>query len=194
METTEKVYQFIKNYIEENGFSPSVRELCQGVGFSSTATAQYHIKKLISEGKITLSGAKNRTITLTNRSEKRAKFIPIVGTVTAGLPILAVENLQGYCPIPDEFKDEEDMFALQIKGDSMIGAGIFNGDKIIVKKTPVCEDGDIIVALIDDEATCKRFYRRGNKIVLHPENSAYSNMIFDDVIILGQVKGLIRKY
>lgn len=194
MDTTQKVYQFIKNYIEDNGFAPSVRELCQGVGVSSTATAQYHIKKLVNDGKISLSGAKNRTITLTDRTDKKAKFIPFVGTVTAGLPILAVENLQGYYPIPDEFRDEEDLFALEIKGDSMVNAGIFHGDKIIVKKTPSCEDGDIIVALIDDLATCKRFYKRDGKIILHPENRKYSDMVFDDISIIGIVKGLIRKY
>lgn len=194
MDNSTKVLNFIEEYLEEYGFPPSVREVCQELGFSSTSSAQYYIKKLEKQGLIKLSGAKNRAISLTDKNKRRAIYVPEVGTVTAGTPILAVENLVGYCPLPEDFSTDDDVFALRVSGLSMINAGIYDGDKIIVKKTSTCSDGDIVVALVDDSATVKRFYKKDKRIILHPENETFSDIVLDDVFILGVVIGLIRKF
>ena len=120
--------------------------------------------------------------------------VPLIGTVTAGTPILAVENFEDYYPLPLEFKSEAKTFMLKVKGDSMINAGIFDGDKIVVKHQETADNGDIVVALIDDSATVKRFYKRDNKIILHPENDNLKDIVLDDVQILGVVVGLTRKF
>lgn len=200
-EKTDKVYKFIVDYIEKNGFPPSIREICAKLGIKSTATAYDYIAKLKERGLLDKSPMKKRAISPINKqnSPKRSennKFvsIPIVGTVTAGSPIFAVENLDGYCPLPEEFRGAEDDFALRVSGESMINAGIYDRDLIIVKKCDTADNGSIVVALIDDSATVKRFYKKNGKIVLHPENDAMEDMIFDDVKILGIVKGLIRKF
>ena len=190
--TEKNVYDFIVKFIDENNYPPTVREICSSLGLKSTSTAQYHLKKLESKGLISFGG-KNRAITVNTEKEK-PHYIPVVGSVAAGTPILAVENIESYCPLPDNFGYEEDMFMLVIKGTSMINAGIYNGDKIIVKKTSTCDDGDIIIALVDDYATCKRLFRRDGKVILHPENDAMEDMIFDNVSVIGKVCGLIRKF
>lgn len=190
----DEVLDYISEYIEREGYPPTVREICHDVGFASTSTVQYYLKKLEYRGDISFGGAKNRAIVLKNQRQHSARFIPIVGTVTAGSPILAVENIEGYYPLPDEFHGIGDMFMLNVTGSSMINAGIYDGDKIIVEKTSTCDQGEIIVALIDDSATCKRFFKRDGKIILHPENDALSDIVLDDVAIIGRVKGLVRKF
>ncbi len=190
----DEVLDYISEYIEREGYPPTVREICHDVGFASTSTVQYYLKKLEYRGDISFGGAKNRAIVLKNQRQHNARFIPIVGTVTAGSPILAVENIEGYYPLPDEFHGIGDMFMLNVTGSSMINAGIYDGDKIIVEKTSTCDQGEIIVALIDDSATCKRFFKRDGKIILHPENDALSDIVLDDVAIIGRVKGLVRKF
>ena len=120
--------------------------------------------------------------------------MPIVGIVSAGQPILAIENIEGYFPLPPEMSSNGELFALKVSGDSMINVGIYNNDVIIVEKKPTAENGEIIVALVDDSATVKRFFKRDGKIVLHPENDQMSDMIFDNVNIIGSVKGLYRKF
>ncbi len=189
-----EVFDYLVKYLNDEGYPPTVREICKELGFSSTSTAQYYLKKLEDRGMISFGGARNRAITITGRSDRKFIYVPIVGTVAAGTPILAIENIEGYCPLPEEFQGIGDMFMLKVQGDSMINAGIYDGDKIIVEKTPSCNQGEIIVALVDDSATCKRFYRRDGKIVLHPENDALSDIILDDVSIIGVVKGLVRKF
>ena len=139
------------------------------------------------------SPSKNRALTLPQRASQ-FKSVPIVGTINAGLPIFAAQNLEGYCPIPPEFNTGGTEFALRVKGDSMINAGIFDKDIIIVKQQSDAINGQIVVALIDDSATVKRFYKKDGKIILHPENDAMEDMVYDDVIILGIVKGLMRKF
>lgn len=191
-EKLERVHQFIKKYQTENGYPPSVREICNALGIKSTATAHYYLDKLTERGILTKNANKNRAISVCDVCEYVS--VPVVGTVTAGTPILAVENLDGYFPLPPEFATEDDCFMLRVQGDSMIEAGIFNGDKIICKKTSYAENGDIVVALIEDSATVKRFFRRNGKFILHPENSALSDIILDQVEILGKVTGLIRKF
>ena len=189
----ERVYRFVEHYIAENGFPPSVREICEQVGIKSTATAYSYLNRLKDMGRIDKTDSKKRALSLTDKTA--LKRIPLVGTVTAGTPILAVENLEGYYPLlPDFPGSDEDYFMLRVFGDSMIEAGIYDGDKIIVKRQNTADNGEIVVALIEDSATVKRFFKRENKIILHPENSALSDIILNDVVILGIVEGLIRKF
>ena len=188
----EKVLQYVKRYQNENGFPPSVREISSNLSIKSTATVHYYLKKLEENGSISRNANKNRAIMLADTLDYVS--VPLVGTVTAGTPILAVENLDGYYPLPPDLADEEDSFLLKVKGDSMIEAGILDGDKIICKKAQTAENGEIVVALIDDSATVKRFFRRNGKIILHPENQAFSDIVVDEAYILGKVTGLIRKY
>lgn len=188
------VYEYVESYIEDNGFPPSVREIQSRLNIKSTATVYDYLERLKARGLIEKSPAKNRAISLGKRSESHAEMIPVVGRVAAGVPILAVENLDGYCPLPEEFGTSDDKFALKVSGNSMINAGIFNGDTIIVKKQDSADDGQIIVALVDDSATVKRLYRCNGQVVLHPENDEMEDMIFDNVSVIGVVKGLIRKF
>ncbi|MBS6464128.1 MAG: transcriptional repressor LexA [Firmicutes bacterium] len=189
----ERVYRFVEHYIAENGFPPSVREICEQVGIKSTATAYSYLNRLKDMGRIDKTDSKKRALSLTDKTA--LKRIPLVGTVTAGTPILAVENLEGYYPLlPDFPGSDEDYFMLRVFGDSMIEAGIYDGDKIIVKRQNTADNGEIVVALIEDSATVKRFFKRENKIILHPENSALSDIVLNDVVILGIVEGLIRKF
>ena len=197
-EKIDKVYKFIVDYIDKNGFPPSIREICAKLKIKSTATAYDYISRLEERGLLDKSPMKKRAITPSNKQIKpqHSAFasIPIVGTITAGTPIFAVENLDGYCPLPEEFHGEDNEFALRVSGESMINAGIYDKDLIIVKKCETADNGSIVVALIDDSATVKRFYKRNGKIVLHPENDTMEDMVFDDIQILGIVKGLIRKF
>lgn len=192
-EKTDKVYKFVIDYIDDNGYPPSIREICAKLGIKSTATAYSYIDRLKERGLLEKSPLKKRAIT---PATKKANFasIPLIGTITAGTPIFAVENLEGYCPLPEDFNGSEDDFALRVSGESMINAGIYDKDIIIVKKCDTADNGSIVVALIDDSATVKRFYKKDGKIVLHPENDFMSDMVFDNVQILGIVKGLIRKF
>ena len=192
-EKTDKVYKFVIDYIDNNGYPPSIREICAKLNIKSTATAYSYIDKLKERGLLEKSPMKKRAIA---PATKKANFasIPLIGTITAGTPIFAVENLEGYCPLPEDFNGAEDDFALRVSGESMINAGIYDKDIIIVKKCDTADNGSIVVALIDDSATVKRFYKKDGKIVLHPENDFMSDMIFDNVQILGIVKGLIRKF
>lgn len=189
-----KVYNFTVSFIKENGFPPSVREICTKLNIKSTATVYGYIEKLKDKGLLEKSPMKKRAITIAKDVKSSFKSIPLIGTVSAGTPIFAVENLEGYYPLPEEFDSGGSEFALKVRGDSMINAGIFDKDVIIVKQQNTANNGEIVVALVDDSATVKRFYKKDNKIVLHPENDRLSDMIFDDVIILGVVKGLMRKF
>lgn len=193
-EKLKKVYEFTENYINNNGFPPSVREISAKLGIKSTATVYSYLERLRKMGLLDKSPMKKRAITLPNRSFNTAKSVPLVGVISAGSPIIAVENLDGYYSLPDEFDTGGTEFALRVKGDSMINAGIFENDIIIVNQQSTANNGEIVVALIDDSATVKRFFKKKNKIILHPENDTMSDMIFDEVVILGVVKGLMRKF
>ncbi|MBQ6921709.1 MAG: transcriptional repressor LexA [Clostridia bacterium] len=191
-EKLNNVYNFIVSYTADNGFPPAIREVCDKLNIKSTATAYSYIEKLKSQGLLDKTPLKKRSLVPTKK-QSGFNSVPLIGTVTAGLPIFAVENLEGYCPLPDEFTNSEDCFALRVSGESMINAGIYDKDIIIVKKSETAENGEIIVALIDDSATVKRFYKKYGKIILHPENDSMKDMFFDELQILGIVKGLIRK-
>ena len=184
----EKILEFLNVYIEEHGYPPAVREICAAVGLKSTATVSYHLNELKRQGRIQGDSNKRRAITLPE--SQRVGRIPLIGVVTAGLPILAVENQEGFVP----WDGDPGCFALRVRGDSMIGAGILNGDKVIVRPQPDADNGEIVVALIDDEATVKRFHRGSGGIWLLPENPAYEPIDGTNAHILGKVKAVIRDY
>ncbi|MBQ9782597.1 MAG: transcriptional repressor LexA [Clostridia bacterium] len=184
-------YEYVKNYIQENGYAPSVRDICKDLNIKSTATAHLYLKKLSENGLIDVKSDKKRAISL---NSSYVSGVPLIGTVAAGQPIFATENYEDYYTLPKDFNTSEDLFMLTIKGNSMQNAGILNGDKIVVKKQNDANNGDIVVALLDDSATCKRFFKKDDKIILHPENDDYSDIIVNDVQILGKVVGLIRKF
>ena len=188
-----KVMDYIRKFSEENGYTPSVREIGKECGIKSTATVHSYIEKLQNRGYLNKTENKKRAVTIGKGS---GTTIPLIGVVTAGQPIFAYENYEDYYTFPvGEFKGEE-LFMLRVQGTSMIDAGIMDGDKIIVRRQPTAENGEIVVALVDDSATVKRFYKREGRIVLHPENEALQDMIFapEEISILGKVIGLMRNY
>ena len=187
------VMDYIRKFSEENGYTPSVREICKECNIKSTATAHSYIAKLQDRGFLNKATNKKRSVTIGKSS---GVSIPLIGTVTAGQPIFAYENYEDYYTFPTgEFRGE-DLFMLRVEGTSMIDAGIMNGDKIVVRRQQTAENGEIVVALVEDSATVKRFYRRNGQIILHPENEALSDMVYQDgeVSILGKVIGLMRNY
>ena len=185
------VMDYIRRFTEENGYTPSVREIAQECGIKSTATVHSYLERLQTRWLVSKANNKKRSMTIGKGS---GISIPLVGTVTAGQPIFAYENYEDYYSFPStEFRGDE-LFMLRVQGTSMIKAGILDGDKIVVRRQPTAENGEIVVALVDDSATVKRFYRRNGQIILHPENDELSDMIFSDgeVSILGKVLGLMR--
>ena len=188
-EQLDAVLHFIEQFCDDNGYAPSIREICKGMGFRSTATAYNYIARLRDSGALQKSDMKKRAVSV----QTNVKKVPLIGTVTAGMPIFAVENYEGYYGLPSDEYTDENLFMLTVSGDSMINAGIFDGDKIIVRQQPIAENGEIVVALIDDGATVKRFFKRKDTIVLRPENPRYRDIVSDNVAILGKVIGLIRK-
>ena len=191
LDKTQEVYNYITSFITENGYAPTVREICSACGIRSTATAFNIMNELSEKGLITKSKVgenKRRAISINQQVVK----VPLIGTVAAGEPIFAQENYEDFFSIPSNLFNGDDLFMLTVKGNSMINIGMFNGDKIVVKKQPVAENGEIVVALVDDSATVKRFFKRDGKIILHPENDDMEDFVFDDVTILGKVIGLVR--
>ena len=180
----QEIYEFLRDFITENGYPPTVREIMAAVGLHSTASVHYHLTELNRSGLISVTGTKNRAISLTE-----GRGVPLIGVVTAGLPILAVENIEGYLP----WEGEAGCFALRVRGDSMIEAGILDGDKVIVRPQPSAENGEIVVALLGDEATVKRLKRKDGHVWLMPENPAYSPIPGDEAQILGRVKAIYRE-
>lgn len=190
-----KVMDYIRKFTEENGYTPSVREIGKECGIKSTATVHSYIEKLQDKGYLSKTDNKKRAVTIGKGS---GVTIPLLGVVTAGQPIFAYENYEDYYTFPTgEFRGD-DLFMLRVQGSSMIDAGIMNGDKIIVRRQPTAENGEIVVALVNDEeaATVKRFYYRDGQIILHPENETLSDMIYrpEEISILGKVVGLMRNY
>lgn len=190
--TQKAVFDYIKDVIDEKGVAPSVREIGKAVGLKSTSTVQYNLNALEEAGYIERDPNLKRTIRITNQSSK-AYHVPLVGTVTAGVPILAVESIEDYITVPVSGRGKQ-LFALRVRGDSMMNAAILSGDIVIVESTPVADNGEIVVAMIDDEATVKRFYKENGHFRLQPENDAYEPIITDNVVILGKVVTVIRNY
>lgn len=178
---------YVNQFIQENGYSPSVREIGAAVGLRSTASVSYHLQALQEKGLLQAPGAKGRKRALV--TGVRPGQIPVVGMVTAGIPILAVENQEGTIPW-----NEPGCFALRVRGDSMINAGILSGDKVVVRPQQTADDGQIVVARIEDEATVKRLRRRNGEIWLMPENENYEPIDGSNAELIGVVRGVIREY
>lgn len=193
-----EILEYIKKEILSKGYPPAVREICEAVNLKSTSSVHSHLETLEKNGYIRRDPTKPRAIEIIddtfNLTRREVINVPIVGTVAAGSPILAEENIQNYFPIPSEFMPNQDSFMLTVKGDSMINAGIFNGDQILVAKQATARNGEIVVALLNDSATVKTFYKEKGHYRLQPENDTMDPIIVDDVSILGKVFGVFRLF
>ena len=193
-QTIELIYVFIVDYIHSEGYPPSVREICSGVGIKSTSTIHSHLKRLQDLGRIEYTPGKRRAIIVPNLQQERVTNLPVLGTITAGIPILAEENIERTLPFSAEMFKNGEHFVLKVRGESMINAHILHGDYVIVKKQNAAALGQIIVARIGDEATVKTLISLDGKMTLRPENPAFPNIPFDheDCQILGVVTALFR--
>ena len=194
----QQILDYMKQQILEKGYPPAVREICKAVDLKSTSSVHSHLETLEKNGYIRRDPTKPRAIEILddqfNLTRRELVNVPIVGTVTAGQPILATESIEDYFPVMPSFVGNKQTFMLHVKGDSMINAGIFDGDLILVEQNSVARNGEIIVALIDDSVTVKRFYKEDGHIRLQPENDALEPIIVDDCQILGKVFGVFRLY
>ena len=194
-----EILLYIKSEIQRQGYPPAVREICKGVGLKSTSTVHGHLEKLESKGYIRKDPTKPRAIEILDKNDdflltkKKTVDIPILGKVTAGSPILAVENIEDTYPVPLEIVEGRDVFMLNVNGESMVDAGILDGDLVLVQEQSIAKDGDIIVALLGDETTIKRFFKEENTIRLQPENQFMDPIYSTDVVVLGKAIGLFRK-
>ncbi|MFR1708489.1 MAG: transcriptional repressor LexA [Clostridium sp.] len=192
-----EIYEFIKNQVNAKGYPPSVREICEAVNLSSTSTVHGHLTRLEKKGLIRRDPTKPRAIELLQEAHNKKEMvdIPIIGKVTAGIPILAQESIEDYLTLPLDFvNSSNELFILKVQGDSMIEAGIHDKDLAIIEKTSVAANGDIIVALIENEATIKRIFKENGHVRLQPENSTMEPIIVDDCKVLGKLSGIYRKY
>ena len=191
-----EILEYIKEMILKKGYPPAVREICEAVHLKSTSSVHSHLESLEKNGYIRRDPTKPRTIEILDDdfalTRREVVNVPVIGTVAAGTPILAEQNIEDYLPIPAEMLPNKEVFMLKVKGNSMIEAGIYNGDKVIVAKQPNAENGDKVVALVDDSATVKTFYKENGHFRLQPENSSMDPIILDQVEILGKVIGLFR--
>ena len=191
-----EILEYIKGEILSKGYPPAVREICEAVDLKSTSSVHSHLETLEKNGYIRRDPTKPRAIEIIddnfNLTRREVVNVPIIGQVAAGQPLLAVENIENYFPIPTEFMPNAETFMLKVKGDSMINAGIFNGDKILVQKQSDAQNGDIVVALVDDSATVKTFYKEDGHFRLQPENDTMDPIIVNECSILGKVFGIMR--
>ena len=192
----QEILEYIKETILKKGYPPSVREICEAVQLKSTSSVHSHLETLEENGYIRRDPTKPRTIEILddsfNLTRREMVNVPMLGSVAAGQPILAQENIENYFPIPAELLPNQQTFMLRVKGDSMINAGIFNGHQIILAQQETAQNGDIVVALLDDSATVKRFFREEGHIRLQPENDAMEPILAESVQVLGKVIGLMR--
>ena len=191
-----EILEYIKSEILSKGYPPAVREICEAVDLKSTSSVHSHLETLEKNGYIRRDPTKPRAIEILdddfNLTRREVVNVPIVGHVAAGQPILATENIEDYFPIPVEFMPNQDSFMLKVKGESMINAGILDGDNVLVKRQANAENGDIVVALVDDSATVKTFYKEDGYYRLQPENDTMDPIIVEDCSILGKVFGVFR--
>ena len=192
-ENQNKILDFIRKEIEDKGYPPSVREICAAVGLKSTSTVHAHLNNLEKRGLIRRDSTKPRALELTDGSGARGRAVPLVGKVTAGVPILAQQNIEEYFTLPQNVIGFDDAFVLSVQGESMIEAGILDGDFVVVRKQESAENGDIVVAMIDDEATVKRIYYEPTRVRLQPENSTMKPIYAKKVTVLGKVVALFRQ-
>lgn len=193
-----EILEYIKQEILNKGYPPAVREICEAVDLKSTSSVHSHLETLEKNGYIRRDPTKPRAIEIIddnfNLTRREVVNVPIIGSVAAGQPILAVENIENYFPIPTEFMPNTETFMLKVKGESMINVGIYDGDKILVQQQSDARNGDIVVALVDDSATVKTFYKENGYIRLQPENDTMDPIIVEDCQILGKVFGVFRLF
>ncbi|EKQ54411.1 MULTISPECIES: transcriptional repressor LexA [unclassified Clostridium] len=192
-----EIYEFLKSYTESKGYPPSVREICEAVSLRSTSTVHGHLKRLEKKGMIKRDPSKPRALEIAELSMPKKEMIniPIVGKITAGLPMLATENIEDTFSLPLDFiKHDKELFMLRVSGKSMINAGIMDNDLAIIETAQTANNGDIVVALIDDSATIKRFYKEKDHIRLQPENDTMDPIIVDDCKVLGKLVGIFRSF
>ena len=191
-----EILEYIKSQILNKGYPPSVRDICTAVNLKSTSSVHAHLETLEKNGYIRRDPTKPRAIEIIddnfNLTRREVVNVPLIGQVAAGQPLLAVENITSYFPIPAEFIPKEEVFMLNVKGERLVNAGIYDGDQIIVKQQSTASNGEIVVALVDDSATVKRFYKENGHIRLQPENDFMEPIIVDSCEIIGKVIGLIR--
>lgn len=194
----QQILDYIKEEILKKGYPPTVREICEKVNLKSTSSVHSHLSTLENNGYIRRDPTKPRAIEIIDDefglTRREMTNIPIVGSVAAGAPLLAVENIEDYFTLPTEFVPNGEVFILKVKGESMIKVGFFEGDYLIVEKQPNAKNGDIVVALIDDSVTVKRFFKENGHIRLQPENDNMDPIIVDDCIIVGKVQSLYRRW
>lgn len=194
----QEILDYIKSQILAKGYPPAVREICEAVNLKSTSSVHSHLETLEKNGYIRRDPTKPRAIEIIddefNVSRREMVSVPVVGTVAAGQPLLAVENIQEYFPIPADYMPNAETFMLRVKGDSMINVGIYEGDTILVQSSSVASNGEIVVALVDDSATVKRFFKENGHIRLQPENDYMEPIIVENCTVLGRVIGLYRFY
>ena len=191
-----EILEYMKQEILNKGYPPTVRDICEAVKLKSTSSVHSHLETLEKNGYIRRDPTKPRAIEIIddnfNMTRREMTNVPMVGRVAAGEPILAVENIESYFPIPTEYMPNAESFMLKVKGESMINVGIFDGDQILVEKCSTARNGDMVVALVDDSATVKTFYKEGNHIRLQPENDTMDPIIVDNCEIMGKVFGVFR--
>lgn len=197
MRKIDEAYEYIKKYIEERHYPPTIREIGNAINIKSTSTIAYYLKKLEETNKIVKGSYKNRSIQLVEDMQSRLNSaslitMPLVGTISAGYPLMAEQNISDKFLVSSSLFSGVDMFLLRVKGDSMVNAGIFNGDYVVVSRQNVARNGEIVVALIEGEATVKRIYKEVNLFRLQPENPSYSPIYAERLLILGKVVGVIR--
>jgi repressor LexA len=195
-----EILDFIKAEMRRKGYPPTVRDIGQAVGLSSSSTVHSHLAALEAKGLIKRDPSKPRALEVIGHDRETVvttmrgvRELPVIGAVAAGTPMLAEENIEGTIPLPTEVVREDSTFVLRVKGESMIGAGIFDGDFVVVRQQPTAENGDIVVALLEDEATVKRFFRESDRIRLQPENESMEPIYVRDVTILGKVVAVFRR-
>lgn len=202
MNKVDETYLFIKRFLNEKGYPPTIREICKGIDIKSTSTISYYLKKLEDSNRIVKGSYKNRALQLTENvqsapikienSNPDYVSIPVLGTIAAGQPILAEQNINENVIFSENLFRGNNLFMLKVKGESMINIGIMNGDYVVISKQNVAQNGEIIAAMIDGEATVKRYFKKADHFVLHPENTFMDDIITDHLIILGKVVGLVR--
>ncbi len=192
-EKKQQILDYIRSEIEAKGYPPSVREICLAVGLKSTSTVHAHLNSLEEEGFIRRDATKPRALELLDGVMSRGRSVPVVGKVTAGVPILAQQNIEEYLVLPQNVIGQDDAFILSVRGESMIEAGILDGDYVVVRRQSYANNGDIVVAMIDDEATVKRIFYERTGVRLQPENSTMSPIYAREVTVLGKVIALFRQ-
>lgn len=190
----QRILDFIKREIDMKGYPPSVREICRAVGLKSTSTVHAHLNHLEDQGLIRRDSTKPRAMEVLDGSHQRGRSVPLVGRVTAGLPVLATENIEDYLVLPQSMVGSDTLFCLRVSGESMIEAGIMDGDIVVLRQQDTAENGEIVVALVEDEATLKRIFYEENRVRLQPENSTMDPIYVENAAVLGKLVALFRQF